>query len=45
MSQEPSWGLAFFAHEGVNCKGECHVRCKPSREKRPSSYMHVKEEL
>ncbi|CAL5224061.1 g6686 [Coccomyxa viridis] len=20
MSQEPSWGLAFFAHEGVNCK-------------------------
>ena len=28
ISQEPSWGLAFFAHEGVNCKGEVTGCCR-----------------
>ena len=46
MSQEPSWGLAFFAHEGVNCKGEVHRCCNSLLdEKRPSSDMHAIKEL
>ena len=34
VSREPSWGLAFFAHEGVNCKGEVVVRCKSSHKQK-----------
>ncbi len=46
MSQEPSWGLAFFAHEGLSCKGAVNGRCiSVSEEKRPSTYMHVVKEI